>query len=76
MREVKGYYILPSTGDDGTPSDYDSYTYYFATQQGSAVRIYVLEGVCRDKDSSAELAKVMKGCIKSITIKKPVDEPA
>lgn len=71
VKKINGFYIYPAekkSDSDEAESDYNNYSYYFATQDKAGIRIYVLEGVCYDVESADEFSGIMDKCIRSIKI--------
>lgn len=68
--EINGFYIYPKQPEDeGSASDYNDYSYYFAVKEKSGVSIYVIEGVCLDPEYDTQFRTVMDNCIHSIKVR-------
>ena len=66
---INGFYIFPQQPADGTASDYNDFSYYFAVKDDEGISVYVIEGVCIDPERDTEFRNIMDNCIHSISIK-------
>lgn len=68
--DINGFYIFPQPADDGSSSEYNDYSYYFAVKdKNGGVSVYVIEGVCTDPERAVEFRNIMDNSIHSISIK-------
>ena len=77
-KDVHGFMIdtLGDGSDQGPASDYETSTYYFATQTKKGLSVYILEGILYDKEHLDEFRKTFDDSINSITIKKQKKQAA